>query len=89
MRANKVAAPICILGKIYEGFFGRYGDFHLTVSKAFKTDLHQKFRIPQNKISVLYDRAVSGKFKKLNMDEKFELFSKIGLQNMFLKKEGD
>ena len=89
MRANKVSAPLCILGKIYEGYFGTFGDYHLTVSKAFKTDLHQKFKIPLEKISVLYDRAVSGKFKKLNQQQKYALFDKIGLQNVFLKKQGE
>jgi len=32
MRANKVSAPLCVLGKIYEGYFGKFGDYHLTVS---------------------------------------------------------
>lgn len=41
------------------------------------------------KISVLYDRAVKGKFKKLNNKEKFSLFAKVGLQNIFLKKGND
>lgn len=89
MRSNNVSKPLCFLAKIYEGYFGKFADYHLTVSNAFKTDLHQKFRIPQEKISVLFDRAVSGKFKKLSIEEKFTLFNKIGLGDIFLKKEGN
>jgi len=53
---------LCIIGKIYEGFFGKFADHHLVVSKALKTDLSHKFGISKNKIRVLYDRAVAGKF---------------------------
>jgi len=58
------------MARWYEGFFGRLGDEHLTVSKAFRKDLAEKFGIPIDKISVLYDRAVAGKFRVLTLDEK-------------------
>jgi hypothetical protein len=62
LRENKVNKFLCIIGKIYEGFFGKFADHHLVVSKALKTDLSHKFGISKNKIRVLYDRAVAGKF---------------------------
>jgi beta-1,4-mannosyltransferase len=89
MRANSISAPLCFAAKLYESFFGRYADYHLTVSKAMKTDLSQKFRIPMEKISVLYDRAVQGKFRKLDDLEKCNFLAKVGLQNVFMKKQGD
>jgi len=63
MEANSVNPVLVTVGKIYERFFGQFGHQHLTVSKAFKKDLAEKFGIPLDKISVLYDRAVAGKFK--------------------------
>lgn len=58
MMANKVNKMLCVAGKIYEMVLGKYGDFHLTVSNAFKVNLSNKFAIEMDKISVLYDRAV-------------------------------
>ena len=67
MEANSVNPLLVTLGKIYERFFGQFGHQHLTVSNAFKRDLAEKFGIPLDKISVLYDRAVAGKFKQLTL----------------------
>lgn len=58
MVANKVNKLLCVFGKIYEMYFGKFSDYNLTVSKAFKTDLSNKFSIPADSIGVLYDRAV-------------------------------
>ena len=58
------------IAEAYEIFFGKYADHHLTVSQAFKKDLVKKLGVNSNKISVLYDRAVKGKFKPLNEKEK-------------------
>lgn len=41
-----------------------------------------RFGIPRDRISVLYDRAVGGKFKVLTMRQKHEFFNKINMDNM-------
>ena len=46
MVANKVNKLLCVFGKLYEMYFGKFADYNLTVSKAFKTDLSNKFAIP-------------------------------------------
>jgi hypothetical protein len=58
------------IAETYEIFFGKYADHHLTVSQAFKKDLIKKLGVNSHKISVLYDRAVEGKFKPLDEREK-------------------
>lgn len=66
------------IAEAYEIYFGKYADHHLTVSQAFKKDLVTKLGVNSNKISVLYDRAVEGKFKPLNEREKAKfLFEKM------------
>lgn len=62
MEANKVSPTLCLMGKFYEQLLGRFADRHLTVSKAFKEDLVARFGIERTRVSVLYDRAVRGKF---------------------------
>lgn len=88
MEANSVNPVLVTVGKIYERFFGQFGHQHLTVSNAFKKDLAEKFGIPLDKISVLYDRAVAGKFKQLTLKEKHELFGRISLDGVFTNKDG-
>lgn len=68
-----------MFGKMYEVFFGRMGDSHLTVSKAFKSDIATTIGVPLDNISVLYDRAVKGKFKQLSLLGKHHLFERIDL----------
>lgn len=87
MMANKVNKMLCVAGKIYEMVLGKYGDFHLTVSNAFKVNLSNKFAIEMDKISVLYDRAVQGKFKVLSIEEKYLFFQTNGFENMFISKD--
>jgi len=86
MMANKVNKLLCVFGKIYEMYFGKYADYNLTVSKAFKTDLSNKFGIPADSIGVLYDRAVQGKFKELKIDDKYEFFEQNGFGGKFIQK---
>ena len=74
------------MARWYEGFFGRLGDEHLTVSKAFRKDLAGKFGIPIDKISVLYDRAVAGKFRVLTLEEKHQLYGRTGLEAVFTQE---
>lgn len=89
MMANKVNKLLCVFGKIYEMYFGKYADYNLTVSKAFKTDLSNKFAIPADTIGVLYDRAVQGKFKELSIEEKYEFFEQNGFGGKFIKRNSD
>jgi hypothetical protein len=79
MQSTGTNKYLCAGAKIYEGVFGRMGDRHLAVSKAFRLDISSTFGIPLDTISVLYDRAVAGKFRKLNIREKHDLFTRIDL----------
>ena len=89
MEANKVNGKLCAMAKIYEGFFGRFSNENLTVSKAFRMDISKQFGIPLKNISVLYDRAVAGKFKVLTLKEKHELFGRIEFEGVFTtEKDG-
>lgn len=83
LQANKVNRKLCAIAEVYEKFLGRYADFNLTVSEAFKEDLSTRFGIRRNSISVLYDRAVKGKFGPISLQEKHELFDRVGWTGMF------
>ncbi len=61
---------LVILAKYYEIFFGNWAHHNLAVSHQFKKNISKEIGVNQNKISVLYDRAVSGKFKELSLNEK-------------------
>ena len=37
----------------------------------------------------MYDRAVKGKFKELQVEEKHELFERIGMQGMFTYRQSN
>lgn len=86
MQANGVNWLLCLLAKGYEQFLGQFGDQHLTVSKAFKQDMTSRFGIRETAISVLYDRAVSGKFRSLDVNEKHTLFGKINYEGVFTEE---
>ena len=58
----------------------------MCVSKAFKNDLVTRFGIEKSRISVLYDRAVRGKFKILSDLEKHELFERVDMHGIFTVK---
>lgn len=83
LQSNKVNSKLCAIAEVYEKFLGRYADFNLTVSEAFKEDLCTRFGIRKNSISVLYDRAVKGKFGPISLQEKHELFDRVGWTGMF------
>ena len=68
---------------MYEQFLGRFADQNLCVSKAFKNDLVNRFGIEEQRISVLYDRAVRGKFNLLSDLEKHQLFQRIDMHGIF------
>lgn len=74
---------------IYERVLGQFADQNFTVSKAFKKDLSERFGLANESISVLYDRAVKGKFKVLNLEEKHELFERTGYENVFTLRNED
>lgn len=41
LRVNRANKLFIFIGKIYEKYFSKIGDFHLCVSKAMKIDLEQ------------------------------------------------
>ena len=55
LRVNHVNKVLVALGKVYEMKLGKYGDYHLCVSKAMQTDLKNKFGLKE--VYVLYDKA--------------------------------
>lgn len=62
LRVNNVSNKLVGLARFYELTLGKFGDFHLTVSEAMKTDLIRiipALAARQNKVHVLYDRATS------------------------------
>ena len=63
-------APICACARLYEIMFGKYGDHHLTVSHAFARDLSKQIGVPVDRIGVLHDRAVEGKFRAIEKSER-------------------
>lgn len=68
---------------------GKFSDKNFTVSKAFKRDLSSRFGIQDDTISVLYDRAVKGKFNQLSMQEKHELFDRTGFKGVLTENQID
>lgn len=88
MEVNNVNTWLVKVGKFYELALGRFGDYHLTVSEAMKSDLLKKIpSIRSERVFVLYDRATS-KFQDISDKEKYELFEKIGLEG-FIKYKDD
>lgn len=68
------------MARIYELWWGKYGDYHLTVSEAMKSDLVQIVpALARKPIFVLYDRATS-KFKELSLSDKRDLFERVNLK---------
>ena len=83
MRVGGVNRRVVWLARLYEMWFGKFGDYHLTVSQAMKADLvRQMPTIREDRIYVLYDRATD-KFKPryLDLNEKGKLYERIGLEN--------
>jgi beta-1,4-mannosyltransferase len=55
LRVNGRNKILVLLGKLYEMWLGRFGDYHLCVSKAMQKDLMNKFNL--RNVFVLYDKA--------------------------------
>lgn len=72
-------APICAGARLYELFFGKFGDHHLTVSHAFARDLASQLGVPVTKVGVLHDRAVEGKFRAIDKVEKKAFLDRVGI----------
>ena len=68
LRVNHVNKVLVFLGKIYEMRLGKYGDYHLCVSKAMQVDLQYKFGIRDAK--VMYDKATAKFGKAIQMSLK-------------------
>ncbi len=66
-----------ILNLRYEKFFGKSVDFALCVSKAMKKDLEENWGVPS---PVVYDKPNTAIFKSLKLEEKHELFKKLGFK---------
>ena len=76
-RANKVLVK---LAHWYELFFGKFGDYHLTVSEAMKGNLAEICpAIGRKPIHVLYDRATP-KFQLTDLATKQRLYESIKLE---------
>ena len=66
--------------RMFELFFGRFGDYHLTVSEAMKINLAEIApAIGRKPIYVLYDRATP-KFKQTTLETKEKLYQGISLE---------
>ena len=83
MEANNVNRLLVRLAKTYEKWFSAIGDEHLTVSEAFRNDLVATMGVPSERLSVLYDKAVSGKFKKMSLEQKHNFYYSVCLDGMF------
>ncbi|ODV62580.1 chitobiosyldiphosphodolichol beta-1,4 mannosyltransferase [Ascoidea rubescens DSM 1968] len=66
---NAFDNPIVKFARFYELFFGRFADYHLTVTNNLKNFLINSFNFTPNKIFVLYDRADSNKFKPVSSND--------------------
>lgn len=57
LRVNNVNKALVFMGKLYEMWLGKFGDYHLCVSKAMQKDLENKFKL--KKVYPLYDKATN------------------------------
>lgn len=81
LQVNRASGWMVKVARAFELTFGRFADYHLTVSEAMKQNLGQIVpAIARKPIHVLYDRATD-KFKPTSLHEKRELYSKINLDN--------
>ena len=75
MRVNRVSKPLVFIGKLYEMYFGRFGDAHLCVSRAMQIDIINKMRLnSKNAPLVLYDKATTKFSDPVNLNERHALF---------------
>ena len=80
MEVNRVNKVLVWFARHFELFFGRFGDYHLTVSATMKKNLAEIApAIGLKPIHVLYDRATP-KFKQTSLKEKYRLFKDINLE---------
>ena len=78
---NGVNRLLVRAARIYELFFGRFADVHLTVSEAMKRNLGGLSPgIRAKPIYVLYDRATS-KFKQTDLKTKQILYQSVSLKD--------
>ena len=74
LEVNGVNRHLVKYARSYELFFGRFADYHLTVSEAMKKHLVSIApAIGRKPIHVLYDRATP-KFKPTKLTEKHNLY---------------
>ena len=82
MRVNRVSKVLVFIGKVYEMYFGRFGDLHLCVSHAMQIDLVNKMKVNNQNGSyplVLYDKATNKFSDFVSIEERHALFQRAGL----------
>ncbi|CDO92465.1 unnamed protein product [Kluyveromyces dobzhanskii CBS 2104] len=85
---DQFSHPLVILAYLIEWIFAKFANYHLTVTKAMKTYLQDKFGINGNKIAVLYDRPGS-QFKPLKQGDDRSALLKEPFVAKFIPKEFD
>lgn len=89
MRVNRVSKVLVFIGKVYEMFFGRFGDVHLCVSRAMQIDLVNKMRVNRNGSHapyVLYDKATNKFSDVVSIEERHAVFQRAGLVGESINK---
>ena len=84
LRVNRVNKLIVLVAKLYERFFGRFGDDNFCVSQAMRTDLFNQFNI---RAEVLYDTATPKFALNLSQEDKNQLFVRNELWDCVLGKD--
>jgi beta-1,4-mannosyltransferase len=70
LQVNGRGGCLVSIARFYEFFLGKFGDHHLTVSKAMRKDLNQTRGVIGLNSSVIYDKSTP-KFKmSLNIEQK-------------------
>ncbi|SCU89810.1 LAME_0E05622g1_1 [Lachancea meyersii CBS 8951] len=59
--------PLVLVSFVVEYLFAKFATYHLTVTKAMKVYLNEKFGMPSSRIQILYDRPAS-QFTPLKTD---------------------
>lgn len=80
--------PLVLLAYLIEWIFAKFANYHLTVTKAMKTYLVEKFGIDGKKIAVLYDRP-GKQFSPLKEADDREALLKQEFIAKYIPKEFD
>ena len=87
LEVNRVNKTFVRCARAFELLFGKFADYHLTVSEAMKEHLSTIApAIRRKPIHVLYDRATP-KFKQTTLQVKHDLYATISLEGQVQKNE--